>query len=102
MTIMNETPQPAQQETSTNQETIASEFSFLARIFLEKLQVPKQDIEKNAKAFFAETISKMDLVTRDELTRQQQLLHHAQEQLADMKKKVAELEILIRSTDHHS
>lgn len=86
------------QSEQPNKETIASEFVLLARVFLEKLQVPQQDIEKNAKVLFAETVSKMNLVTRDELERQHILLKQAQSELAAMKEKVTQLERVIATT----
>lgn len=84
-----------EQHTESNRENkqpMLSEFSVLAGAFLEKLAVPKQDIEKNTKVLFSETVSKMDLVTRDELDRQRLLLKQAQAELAAMKDKIKQLE----------
>jgi len=71
---------------------IKNEFVLLAQIFLEKLNIPLKDAQKNAHALFAETLSKMDLVTRDELERQQLHLKQAQDELADIKQKIAQLQ----------
>lgn len=80
------------QTESQSQTTMAHEFVQLAQSFLRTLKVPAQDIEKNAKALFAETVSKMDLVTRDELARQTVLLQAAQSELAEMQQKITALE----------
>lgn len=72
----------------------ANEFAFLLQTFLQKFKVPVDDIEKNAKALFSETISKMDLVTREEFERQNLLLQRSQQELASLKEKIALFESL--------
>lgn len=53
---------------------------------------PAKDIEKNVKALLASGFSRLDLVTREEFEVQGALLARAQEQLAALEKRVAELE----------
>lgn len=53
---------------------------------------PAKDFEKNARALLAQGFSKLDLVTREEFDIQSQVLARAREQLAELEKRVAELE----------
>ncbi|MDD3884224.1 MAG: accessory factor UbiK family protein [Gallionella sp.] len=53
---------------------------------------PARDFEKNARALLAQGFSKLDLVTREEFDIQAQVLARAREQLAELEKRVAELE----------
>ncbi len=53
---------------------------------------PAKDFEKNARALLAQGFSKLDLVTREEFDIQTQVLARAREQLAELEKRVAELE----------
>ncbi len=53
---------------------------------------PARDFEKNARALLAQAFARLDLVTREEFDVQAQLLARAQEKLAALEARVAELE----------
>ena len=53
---------------------------------------PARDFEKNTRALLASAFAKLDLVTREEFDVQTQLLSRAQEKLAALEARVAELE----------
>lgn len=63
----------------------------LVQNILQQLQQPKQDLEHNLRAVLTEAISKMDLVTHEELQRQQQALALANQRLQALQQ---QLEIL--------
>lgn len=68
----------------------------LVQNILQQLQQPKQDLEHNLRAVLTEAISKMDLVTHEELQRQQQALALANQRLQALQQ---QLEIL--QTQHN-
>ncbi len=53
---------------------------------------PAKDFEKNARALLAQGFAKLDLVTREEFDVQVQLLARAQERLAALEARVADIE----------
>lgn len=53
---------------------------------------PAKDIEKNVKAMIGTTLSKLDLVTREEYEVQQQVLVKTRLKLNELETKLAELE----------
>ncbi|MCB1958495.1 MAG: accessory factor UbiK family protein [Rhodocyclaceae bacterium] len=53
---------------------------------------PAKDLEKNVKALLASGFSRLDLVTREEFEVQGALLARAEERLAELERRVAELE----------
>ncbi len=53
---------------------------------------PARDFEKNARALLAQGFAKLDLVTREEFDVQAELLARAQQRLAALETRVAELE----------
>ncbi len=55
-------------------------------------QSPAKDIEKNARALLASLFSRLDLITREEFDVQQEVLKRTRDKLAEMEKRVAELE----------
>lgn len=67
-------------------------FEQLVQNILQQLQQPKKDIEQNVRALLSEAISKMDLVTRDELERHQQALINANNKLAELQQQLEELQ----------
>lgn len=73
-------------------EKAPNEFSLLIASFVDAIKQPKADIEKNVKALLSETISKMDLVTKDELDRQTALLNSANKKLAELEQTLLLLE----------
>lgn len=52
----------------------------------------KEDIEQNIKALIGSTLTKLDLITRDEFDDQTTVLRHTRERVEALEKKVAELE----------
>ncbi len=55
-------------------------------------QSPVKDIEKNARAMLASLFARLDLITREEFDVQQEVLKRTREKLAEMEKRVVELE----------
>ena len=53
---------------------------------------PAQDIEKNLKALLATWFDRLDLVLREDFDVQRKLLERAQARLADLEKRLSELE----------
>jgi len=53
---------------------------------------PAQDIEKNLRVLLGGLFTRLDLVTREEFDVQQEVLKRAQEKLAALEARVAELE----------
>lgn len=53
---------------------------------------PVADIEKNAKALLGSAFGKLDLVTREEFDVQREVLAQARLRLAELERRVAELE----------
>ena len=53
---------------------------------------PAKDFEKNAKAIMASAFNRMDLVTREEFDVQRDLLARAQQKIADLEARLAQLE----------
>ena len=56
------------------------------------LQILKQDVERNLRATLEATLSRMDLVTREEFDVQSAVLARTREKLQSLETKVAELE----------
>jgi len=53
---------------------------------------PAKDLEKNFRGMLSSTFSKLDLVTREEYDVQTRLLARAQEKLAALEARIAEIE----------
>lgn len=53
---------------------------------------PAADIERNMKAFMAQTFSRMDLVTREELDIQSQLLERSLQRISALESRLDQLE----------
>lgn len=64
----------------------------LLQSILAQIEQPKKDLEHNIRALLQEAVSKMDLVSKEELERQTQLLHVAQQRLDDLNQQVQALE----------
>lgn len=58
---------------------------------LEQMQQPKADLEKNLRAVLAEMITRLDLVSQEEIERQKFLLANAQKDIAELAKQIDEL-----------
>lgn len=52
----------------------------------------RSEVERNIRSVLAETVSRMDLITREEFDIQQQVLLRTREKLEALEKQVAELE----------
>ena len=69
----------------------------LLQAILEQVDQPKKDLEHNVRALLNEAISKMDLVSREELDRQKTALTQANMRLNDLLKQVEQLEVKIQN-----
>ena len=67
----------------------------LLQAILEQVDQPKKDIENNLRALLNEAVSKMDLVSKDEIERQRTALNNANLRLNELLKQVEALEIKI-------
>lgn len=68
----------------------------LLQAIMEQLDQPKKDLEHNLRALLMETVTKMDLVSKDELDRQKIALDNANERLIELQNQIKCLEALIQ------
>lgn len=68
----------------------------LLQAILEQLDQPKKDVENNLRALLNEAVTKMDLVSKDEIERQKTALSNANERLDQLHQQVKALEALIQ------
>ncbi|WP_218696351.1 accessory factor UbiK family protein [Acinetobacter harbinensis] len=68
----------------------------LLQAIMEQLDQPKKDIEHNLRALLDEAVSKMDLVSKDEIQRQRIALDNANLKLAHLLQQVEDLELKIK------
>ena len=68
----------------------------LLHAILEQVDQPKKDLEHNLRALLNEAVSKIDLVSKDELTRQQIALNNANIRLEQLQQQLAQLEIQLQ------
>ncbi|OTG81158.1 accessory factor UbiK family protein [Acinetobacter sp. ANC 4648] len=68
----------------------------LLHAILEHVDQPKKDLEHNLRTLLNETVAKMDLVSKDEIERQQTALQNANLRLTQLQDQVKALEILIQ------
>ena len=64
----------------------------LLQAIMEQIDQPKKDIEHNLRALLNEAVSKMDLVSKDEIERQRTALNNANLRLNELLKQVEALE----------
>ena len=64
----------------------------LLQAILQQVEQPKKDLEHNLRALLNEAVSKMDLVSKEELERQRTALNNANQRLNDLLKQVEVLE----------
>lgn len=64
----------------------------LLQAILQQVEHPKKDLEHNLRALLNEAVSKMDLVSKEELERQRTALNNANQRLNDLLKQVEDLE----------
>lgn len=69
----------------------------LLQAIMEQLDQPKKDVEHNLRALLNEAVSKMDLVSKDEIERQRTALNNANLRLNELLKQVETLEIKIKN-----
>lgn len=69
----------------------------LLQTILEQIDQPKKDLEHNLRALLNETVSKMDLVSKDEIERQQTQLNRANLRLNELLKQVELLETQLKN-----
>lgn len=68
----------------------------LLQAILEQVDQPKKDLEHNLRALLNEAVTKMDLVSREELERQQTALNSANQKLIGLQEQVKTLETLLQ------
>ena len=68
----------------------------LLQAILEQLDQPKKDVENNLRALLNEAVTKMDLVSKDEIERQKTALSNANQRLDQLQQQVKALEALIQ------
>ncbi len=61
---------------------------------------PAKDLERNVKAAMSSAFSRMDLVTREEFDVQAKVLARTREKLAELERRVAELEAALTTREH--
>ncbi|MDM1781686.1 accessory factor UbiK family protein [Acinetobacter sp. 10FS3-1] len=64
----------------------------LLQAILQQVEQPKKDLEHNLRALLNETVTKMDLVSKEEIERQRTALQHANQRLNELLKQVDALE----------
>jgi len=64
----------------------------LLHAILQQVEQPKKDLEHNLRALLNEAVSKMDLVSKDEIERQRTALNNANLRLNELLKQVEALE----------
>ena len=69
----------------------------LLQAIMEQIEQPKKDLEHNLRALLGEAVTKMDLVSKDEIDRQRTALNNANIRLNELLKQVEALEIKIKN-----
>lgn len=69
----------------------------LLQAIMEQLDQPKKDVEHNLRALLNEAVSKIDLVSKEEIERQRTALNNANLRLNELLKQVEALEIKIKN-----
>ncbi|MGE8538988.1 MAG: accessory factor UbiK family protein [Acinetobacter sp.] len=64
----------------------------LLQAILQQVEQPKKDLEQNLRALLNEAVTKMDLVSQEEIERQRTALNNANQRLNDLLKQVEALE----------
>ncbi|BCU63405.1 hypothetical protein F941_03178 [Acinetobacter bouvetii DSM 14964 = CIP 107468] len=72
-------------------------FETLLQAIMEQLDQPKKDLEHNVRALLNEAVSKMDLVSKEEIERQRTALDNANLRLNELLKQVESLELKIQN-----
>ena len=69
----------------------------LLQAILEQIDQPKKDIEHNLRALLNEAVTKMDIVSKDEIERQKTALNNANLRLTQLQEQVKALELMIQN-----
>ena len=69
----------------------------LLHAILQQVEQPKKDLEHNLRALLNEAVSKMDLVSKEEIERQRTALDNANLRLNELLKQVESLELKIQN-----
>lgn len=69
----------------------------LLEAILEQIDQPKNDLEHNLRALLNEAVSRMDLVSQEEIQRQKNALFIANQRLAILDEKIKQLESSLQS-----
>jgi hypothetical protein len=69
----------------------------LLQAILEQIEQPKKDVEHNLRTLLNEAVTKMDLVSKDEIERQQTALNNANMRLNELLKQIEALEVKIQN-----
>ncbi|MHA3048356.1 accessory factor UbiK family protein [Acinetobacter sp. ANC 4641] len=69
----------------------------LLEAILEQIDQPKKDLEHNLRALLNEAVSRMDLVSQDEIQRQKNALFIANQRLAILDEKIKQLESSVQA-----
>lgn len=69
----------------------------LLQAILEQIEQPKKDVEHNLRTLLNEAVTKMDLVSKDEIERQRTALNNANMRLNELLKQIEALEIKIQN-----
>lgn len=64
----------------------------LLQAILQQIEEPKKDLEHNLRALLNEAVSKMDLVSKEEIERQRTALNQTNQRLNELLKQVESLE----------
>ncbi|HJF27416.1 accessory factor UbiK family protein [Acinetobacter bohemicus] len=64
----------------------------LLQAILQQVEQPKKDLEHNLRALLNEAVTKIDLVSKEEIERQRTALQHANQRLNELLKQVDALE----------
>lgn len=64
----------------------------LLQAILQQIEEPKKDLEHNLRALLNEAVSKIDLVSKEEIERQRTALNQANQRLNELLKQVESLE----------
>ena len=69
----------------------------LLQAILQQVDQPKKDLEKNLRALLNESIEKLDLVSKQELDRQQTALNLANQRLSELQQQMKTLEEMVQN-----
>ncbi len=64
----------------------------LIQAILEQVQQPQKDLEHNLRALLNEAVTKMDLVSQDEIQRQQTALDQANRRLSQLEAQLTQIQ----------